>query len=339
CVGCHEERGSTAPAGKATLAMRRPASEITPIPGDLPDVYDFPRDIQPILDKHCVKCHDVEQHGTYTEGEGAEEKPCGPLAGGISLASDRGPIFSHAYANLTMLAQFTDGRDGNSNKAPRTIGTGASPLMGKISSGKHYGVKVTPRERDIVRLWIDSSAVYAGTYAALGTGMARGKPAIPKMCNECHKKDELQRRYPGLGGGGQAYGNPMTVRFNEQTLQNLSRPEYSRIVLAPLSKEVGGYGICEEKSGQPVFTSRKAQAFQSLLAAIEKNKDQLDRIKRFDMPDFVPSKNYLREMKRFGVLPVDHDDAAPVDFYELDQKYWKSHWVDSPATLEAPSKR
>jgi len=57
------------------------------------------------------------------------------------------------------------------------------------------------------------------------------------------------------------------------------------------------------------------------------------------MPDFVPSKNYLREMKRFGVLPVDHDDAAPVDFYELDQKYWKSHWVDSPATLEAPSKR
>jgi hypothetical protein len=326
CVGCHETRGSTAPAGKATGAMRRPPSRIEPIPGDLPDVYDFPRDIQPILDKHCVECHDVEQHGTYTEeGEG---KPCGPLAGGISLAGDRGPIFSHAYANLTMLAQFTDGRDGNSNKAPRTIGTGASPLLDKISSGKHYGVKVTPREYDIVRLWIDSSAVYAGTYAALGTGMVRHNPAIPELCNECHKKGELKQSYPGLGGGGQAYGNPMTVKFNQQTLQNLSRPEYSRLVLAPLSREAGGYGICQEKSGKRVLTSRRAGEFQSLLAQMQKASDGLNRIKRFDMPDFVPSRHYLRQMKQFGILPADHDDSKPVDCYALDQKYWRSHWVD-----------
>ncbi|MCP4452259.1 MAG: hypothetical protein GY809_12420, partial [Planctomycetes bacterium] len=324
CIGCHEERNSTAPVGMMTLAMRRAPSQIMPVGGHLPDVYDFPRDIQPILDRYCVKCHDVEPHGTYTEG--GETKPCGPLSGGISLAGDRGPIFSHAYANLTMTAQFTDGRDGNSNKAPRTIGTGASPLMDKISSGAHHGVKVTQHERDMVRLWIESSAVYAGTYAALGTGMTQGTPNIPAKCAQCHQKDELRKTYPGLRGAGAPYGNPKTVKFNQQTLHNLSRPAYSRILLAPLSKESGGYGICEAESGTPVLTSRNAPEFQSLLRAIQRTKDKLDRIKRFDMPDFVPNEHYLREMKRFGMLPAHHDDSAPVDYYELDQAYWKSHW-------------
>jgi len=332
CIGCHENRTSTAPVGSMTLAMKRPASKIAPIPAELPDVYDFPRDIQPILDKYCVKCHDVEQHGTYVEGADPEKKPCGPLSGGISLAGDRGPIFSHSYANLTMLAQFTDGRDGNGNKPPRTIGTGASPLMDKISSGRHHGVKVTPREHDMVRLWIESSAVYAGTYAALGTGMVNRKPEVPANCKECHKSKELHRTYPGLGGGGKPYGDPMTVKFNQQTLQNLSRPEYSRMLLAPLSKKAGGYGICETKSGKPVLTSRDAPEYKALLAGITKNKNDLDRIKRFDMPDFVPNEHYVREMKRFGMLAPDHDKSAPVDCYELDRKYWKSHWVGSPPT-------
>ncbi len=327
CIGCHEERCSTAPVGAITLAMRRAPSKIVPVAGNLPDVYDFPRDIQPILDRHCVRCHDVAQHGTYTEG--GETKPCGPLSGGISLAGDRGPIFSHAYANLTMTAQFTDGRDGNSNKMPRTIGTGASPLMDKISARGHHGVKVTAHERDMVRLWIESSAVYAGTYAALGTGMAQGIPDIPKKCVQCHQEDELRRTYPGLRGGGEAYGSPMSLKFNQQTLQNLSRPEYSRLILAPLSKTSGGYGICQGKSDTPVLASRDAPEFRSLLRAIRKTKDELDRIKRFDMPDFIPNEHYLREMKRYGMLPADHDDAEPIDYYELDQAYWKSHW--SPA--------
>jgi len=327
CIGCHEERGSTAPVGKLTLAMRRAASKITPTPSGLPDVYDFPRDIQPILDRHCVKCHDVEQHGTFTEG--GKTRPCGPLSGGISLAGDRGPIFSHSYANLTIAAQFTDGRDGNSNLPPRTIGTGASPLMDKISSGNHYGVKVSQRERDIVRLWIETSAVYAGTYAALGTGMVNRIPNIPEKCAECHKKDELRRKYPGLRGGGAAYGDSLSLKFNQQTLQNLSRPEYSRLLLAPLSKKAGGYGICEAESDQHVLTSRDETEFQSLLTQIKGNKDQLDRSKRFDMPDFIPNRHYLREMKRFGMLPEDHDDTQHVDYYKLDQLYWRSHWIDA----------
>ena len=325
CVGCHEER-VTAPTtlrkGMA-LAMGRPASKITPIPGDLPDVYDFPRDIQPILDKHCLKCHDVKQHGTYTDN--GKEKPCGPLSGGISLAGDRGQIFSHAYANLTMLRQFTDGRDGNANKAPRTIGTADAPLLDKISGG-HHGVQVTALEKEIVRLWIESSAVYAGTYAALGSGMVVRSTKIPETCHACHKSGLFAQKYPGLRGGGQPYGNPGVVKFNRQTLLNLSRPEYSRLLLAPLSTAAGGYGICEKESGKPVLTSRDAPEYKSLLVQIDRNRRELDKIKRFDMPGFRPNEHYVREMKRYGILPASFTDSDPIDVYKVDQKYWRSFW-------------
>ncbi|MBT7304319.1 MAG: DUF1080 domain-containing protein, partial [Victivallales bacterium] len=325
CVGCHEARVGAPPNMRRgmALAMSRPASKIKPIPGGLPDVYDFPRDIQPILDKHCLKCHDVKQHGTYTES--GKEKPCGPLSGGISLAGDRGQIFSHAYANLTMLRQFTDGRDGNANKAPRSIGSADAPLLAKIS-GNHHGVQVTAREKDIARLWIESSAVYAGTYAALGTGMVVRSTKIPPKCSACHKSGELAQRYPGLGGGGKPYGNPGVVKFNQQTLLNLSRPEYSRLLLAPLSTAAGGYGICEKKSGKTVLTSRDALEYKSLLAQIDRNKRELDRIKRFDMPRFRPNEHYVREMKRYGILPEDHQDSDPIDTYKVDEAYWRSFW-------------
>ncbi len=59
CVGCHEQRTET-PANPASgeparpCAGRRAASSRSPA---FPDVLDFTRDIQPILDRHCVECH------------------------------------------------------------------------------------------------------------------------------------------------------------------------------------------------------------------------------------------------------------------------------------------
>jgi hypothetical protein len=74
CVGCHESRSQAPPVppfdpsdgsdrfdrshrSSGPLALLRPPSRIEPIEG-CPDVFDFPRDIQPVLDKLCVACHD-----------------------------------------------------------------------------------------------------------------------------------------------------------------------------------------------------------------------------------------------------------------------------------------
>ena len=46
----------------------------------------------------------------------------------------------------------------------------------------------------------------------------------------------------------------------------------------------------------------------------------------FFMGGFQPRPEYLRELRRYGILPEDHPDDAPVDPYALDQQYWRSQW-------------
>jgi hypothetical protein len=153
-LGCHEERTEAPPySGKVPAALGRAPSRIQPIAG-IPEVFDFPRDIQPILDRRCLGCHDYDRR-----------------SGGVILSGDRGPVYSHSYFTLTIRAQVADGRNrARSNYPPRTLGSSASPLMQKLLSG-HHGVQVPDRERELVRWWIESGAPYPGTYAALGTGM------------------------------------------------------------------------------------------------------------------------------------------------------------------------
>ena len=150
CVGCHEQRTQSPIVNDPQLAaaFRRRPSQIEPYVG-LPDVIDFPRDIQPILDRHCVSCHD------YTRREG-----------GVVLSGDLGPQWSHSFFNLFAHRQVADGRNGLGNSAPRTVGSSASPLLDKLQPS-HYGVNVAADEWRLVWLWIETGAPYAGSYAGL----------------------------------------------------------------------------------------------------------------------------------------------------------------------------
>lgn len=330
CVGCHEERTRTPPAAAASLAaMRRRPSKIELLEG-VPDVLDFPRDVQPILDRHCLRCHDFD-----APGEGAV------------LSGDRGPVYSFSYVTLTVRNQFADGRNlPKSNYLPRSLGSSASPLMAKLEA-THHGVNVSAAERRIVRLWIDTGAPYPGTYAALGSGMLGGYTrnlldrrdlewpstqaavdALRRSCGECHKGDTAlplsvsddQDRPPWRAM------NPDDPRrrFSRHLLYNLTRPEKSPILLAPLAMSAGGRSRC---CPGPVFAGKSDPDYQKILAAIVDAKKRLDEIKRFDMPGFQPREEWVREMKRYGVLPPDAQ--GPFDAYAVERRYWESLWHGS----------
>lgn len=336
CVGCHEHRSKTTFMAGKLLATQRAVSRIEPIEG-VPDVYDFPRDIQPILDRHCVGCHRPEKR----EGD-------------VLLTGDRGPLYSHSYFTLSARRQLADGRNlPKSNYPPRAIGSSASRLLNLINEG-HYNVRLSEREKTIVRLWIETGAPYPGTYAALGSGMIGGyaqnnidrsdtewesmKTAMEAMknrCGECHTGKMKLPTSPSdnldMPPWSINYSDPR-LRFSRHILYNLSRPEKSLLLLAPLSRRAGGYAICrhepEEGStrGRPVFRNTSDEDYQKILAAIEDTRDRLDQIKRFDMPGFRPRDAYVREMKRFGILPQDFAADAEIDVYATDRAYWKSLW-------------
>jgi len=314
CSGCHENRNETARPKPNLLALRRPASRIEPIPG-APDVFDFPRDIQPILDKHCVSCHNYEKY-----------------AGRMVLTGDRGPWYSHAYVSLMSRGQVAHGRDAGGNLPPRAIGTGGSPLA-RLIAGDHYDARVAPPEAMRIRMWIESGAPYPGTYASLGTGMVSVKlddDVLMRRCDSCHASKDPKR-----------HGEFKTHR-DLQT--NLTRPEKSLVLLAPLARKAGGLGLCNgplpgpkpagpaaeipaaEPPDSTVLADTQDEDYQNLLARIVKAKAQLDRIKRFDMAGFRPNEPYIREMMRFGILPAALGPGDPVDPYATDLAYWNSFW-------------
>jgi hypothetical protein len=58
CVGCHESKNTTPlarPSG-STLALKAGPQTLTPFYGQ-PRGFSFAREIQPILDRHCIRCH------------------------------------------------------------------------------------------------------------------------------------------------------------------------------------------------------------------------------------------------------------------------------------------
>ncbi len=332
CVGCHESRLQTpASAGRAfPLAARRAPSVPAPFEG-FPDVVDFPRDIQPILDRHCVECH------SFTRREG-----------GVCLSGDLGPMYSHSYYTLFARRQVADGRNGPGNQPPRSIGTSASALMGKLD-GSHYGARPDDHERRLVWMWIESGATYAGTYAALrnleeqkavraNLVFSGQKPVLERRCAGCHALDapaDAARRplpfVPDADARRRGAGRPITyherlvlpddplARYSAHLLLNLTRPEHSPLLLGPLAREAGGFGSCGD-----VFKNTEDPDYQSLLAAVAECKAGADARPRYATPGFRPNRQYLREMKRFGALPADFDDAAgAVDPFETDQAYWR----------------
>jgi hypothetical protein len=128
-------------------------------------------------------------------------------------------------------------------------------------------------------------------------------------------------------------------------LYNLTHPDKSMILMAPLRTEAGGYGWCKAKStdGQPskparIFADTQDPDYQAILRAIQTAKTQLNEIKRFDMPGFRPNRPYVRELKRYGVLPADFDlGKDPIDVYETDRAYWRSLWYQPTVVADSTS--
>jgi hypothetical protein len=345
CVGCHEQRTKT-PRSSLTpaMALRRPPSRPEPIAG-VPEVIDFPRDIQPILDALCVQCHGYEK----TEAGG-------PWAGRLILTGDRGPMFSHSYYMLTVAHLFADGRNQpRSNYQPRSLGSSASRLLG-LAARTHAGVQATPEQLRLLRLWIESGAAYPGTYAALGCGMIGGyaeneqvdtdtdwpttKAGVAVMaqrCASCH--NEPSRLLPtslsderGVSFWQPSLADPR-LNTSRHIVFNLSRPEKSLLLLAPLAEAAGGWGLCRDprsKEKVAVFADTQDPGYQALLAMCVAGKQRLDQIKRFDMPDFRPRKDWVREMKRYGILSTEITGDAPLDVYATEQRYWQSLWYRPP---------
>ena len=200
CIGCHEHKNSApVAAGGGTLALRAGPVALEPFYGP-PRGFSFAREIQPILDRHCVRCHFDRRAAPPPE-----EAPRAPAAGAseagvpltepgavrraFSLRADTvrdaksGRHWSDAYLALTgarprdlpwdtgvyvaepagRLVNWISSQSPPEPLPPRSAGAARSELLAMLERG-HCDVRLDREEAEKLACWIDLLVPFCGDY-------------------------------------------------------------------------------------------------------------------------------------------------------------------------------
>ncbi len=152
CLGCHEPRGTTPANQQGLLALLRPASKIQPGP-DGTHPFSYPRLVQPVLDKHCVQCHDGES---------------GDLKSQLVLTNEPAGTFSKSYESLKQYVRWYEWGPSTITEIvtrPGRIGADQSPLLKVLKDPIHTRhVHLSKEERRRIYIWLDANVPFYGTY-------------------------------------------------------------------------------------------------------------------------------------------------------------------------------
>ncbi len=282
CIGCHEHKLQTSRGHLAQRPFKQPQVLVAPEWGE--GGFDYARVVQPVLDRHCTKCHNPVD---------APKR--------IDLTGGRTDYFNVSYE---CLARENQGRRGSPyvswiptyngqewnilDVAPKAWGSHQSKLADVVVSG-HPDEDGKPRvrledwERRRVLSWIDLNVPYYGsseTAYPTQTGCRRLYPAkldkvladvAARRCAECHQGGKVPRRD--------------WVRITE--------PELNPFLIAPLAKSAGG----SERCGRAVFKDQADPDYRAILATFEPIAEMLSNNPRLDMPGAQPSCEVSRSCR------------------------------------------
>ncbi|MBW8017860.1 MAG: hypothetical protein FVQ82_16950 [Planctomycetes bacterium] len=166
CVGCHESKDVTPARGTITKAMKAGPQKLTPFYGPTRG-FSFPKEIQPILDKHCIKCHDG---GAKDNGK---KKPFSLLAK-ENVDNEAKRKWSDSYLALTKkgrpneIVNWLNVQSTPTMLKPYSVGACKSKLMTMLENN-HNKVKLSTEELEKIACWIDLLVPYCGDYAEANT--------------------------------------------------------------------------------------------------------------------------------------------------------------------------
>jgi hypothetical protein len=149
CVGCHEDRRTSVPVGQARMpvAMTRAPSKLDGWKGP-PRYFSYMDEVQPVFDRHCVRCHDYKQEAGAT----------------LNLAADRTNTFNTSYNELWRKKIIAAIGAGPSDIQPAyTWGSHASKLVKVLLAG-HEQVDLPAEDFERLVTWIDLNGPYYPRY-------------------------------------------------------------------------------------------------------------------------------------------------------------------------------
>ncbi|MCF7847987.1 MAG: SUMF1/EgtB/PvdO family nonheme iron enzyme [Kiritimatiellales bacterium] len=170
CVGCHEPP-NTAPPVRRSIAARKAPTDITPWRGPTRN-FGFAREVQPVIDRHCVGCHNGEERG---DGKKIPSLRGDRLVPFKSLTKgSRGATFSEGYVSLHGYLRRPGIESGMHLHSPMEFHADTTELFMLLNKG-HHGVELDADAMDRLITWFDLNAPYFGRWSGYGHTEATGK--------------------------------------------------------------------------------------------------------------------------------------------------------------------
>jgi hypothetical protein len=279
CVGCHEHRQKT-PGEVMTLAMAHPPRDLQ-VPEFGAGGFDYARIVQPVLDAHCIECHD------------AIDPPKG-----IDLTGGRTDYFNVSY---DVLARENQGQRGSPyvnwiptyngqewnilEVQPKTWGSPQSVLADLVLTG-HPDEDGNPRvvmDADSVQrilAWIDLNVPYYGTSETAHPERQGCRRIYPDRLDEA-LADVAQRRCSRCHADG---------NIPRRVWTRITEPELNPFLVAPLAASAGG----SQKCGEAVFLGKDDADYQAILATFQPVLALLEDRPRMDMAGAEPACDVCR---------------------------------------------
>jgi formylglycine-generating enzyme required for sulfatase activity len=197
CVGCHESAANAA-GPRPSLAALLPA--LAPEPWHGPArAFGFAREVQPVLDRYCVGCHDG---GPRAENQ----QPCPDLRGGREAA--RG--FSASYAELHRYVRRPGPESDYHLPNPREYAADTSELVQMLAKG-HHGVVLDAEAWDRLVTWIDLNVPDHGTWSEHRAIPHQGREKRAAARLKFANRREDPESYPGPPPATPAWQPPPAV--------------------------------------------------------------------------------------------------------------------------------
>lgn len=163
CAGCHEPQ-NTAALPATGLAMQLPPEPITPWYGPSRG-FSYPREVQPVIDRHCLPCHDGQPRD--------DGRVLADLRGSVMLTNwtsvtpgnggDKAGRFSVGYDTLNRFVR-RNGIEGDYHVLePMEFHADTTDLVQMLQKG-HYGVELDRESWDRILTWIDLNCPFHGTW-------------------------------------------------------------------------------------------------------------------------------------------------------------------------------
>ncbi|MDP6635203.1 MAG: isochorismatase family protein [Phycisphaerae bacterium] len=155
CVGCHET-GNMSSTVRQTIALRRKPSEIKPFYGPRRG-FSFNREIQPVLDKYCLACHNGQKR------DDGRKIPDLRLAGENKYRQGH---FTPSYMAIRRLVRTPTMEPDMHMLATGDFHADTTELVQMLSAG-HHNVKLSEEAWERLITWIDIQAPAHGTWRAI----------------------------------------------------------------------------------------------------------------------------------------------------------------------------